>query len=73
MNEITIIEPKKRLVNLDLKELFRYRELLWTLVLKEIKVRYKQTIMGGLWAIIQPFLTMVVFTIFFWYNNKYTF
>ncbi len=62
---ITIIKPRKGFTNLDLKELFEYKELLWVLALKEIKIRYKQTLIGGLWAILQPFLTMVVFTIFF--------
>lgn len=64
-NKTTIIKPKKGLIGLDFKELLRYKELLWTLALREIKVRYKQTAIGGLWAILQPFLTMIVFTIFF--------
>jgi len=62
---ITVIKPRKGLIGIDFKELFKYRELLWVLALKEIKVRYKQTAIGGLWAILQPFLTMIVFTIFF--------
>ena len=65
MDDITIIKPRKGLIGVDLKELFRYRELFWVLALKEIKVRYKQTLIGGAWAIIQPFSMMVVFTIFF--------
>lgn len=64
-SNITIIEPKKGLVAVDLKELWNYRELLYFLTKRDIKVRYKQTILGGLWAIIQPVFTMVVFTIFF--------
>lgn len=48
-----------------LSELWRYRELLWILALRDIKVRYKQTALGAMWAILQPFLTMLVFTIFF--------
>ena len=63
--ETTIIRPKKGFVNLDIKELFRFKELFWVLALKEIKIRYKQTMMGGLWAVIQPLLTMIVFTLFF--------
>jgi lipopolysaccharide transport system permease protein len=62
---ITIIEPVKGWVPLDLKEIWNYRELLYFLTKRDIKVRYKQTVLGGLWAIIQPFLTMVVFTLFF--------
>lgn len=62
---ITIIEPKKGWVPLDFKEIWDYRELLYFLTKRDIKVRYKQTVLGGLWAIIQPFVTMVVFTFFF--------
>lgn len=50
---------------LNLKEIWEYRELFWTFVMRDIKVRYKQTFIGGLWAIIRPFLTMIVFSIFF--------
>ena len=53
------------MVAVDLKELWNYRELLYFLTKRDIKVRYKQTILGGLWAIIQPVFTMVVFTLFF--------
>jgi lipopolysaccharide transport system permease protein len=62
---ITIIEPKKGWVPVDIKEIWDYRELLYFLTKRDIKVRYKQTILGGLWAIIQPVFTMIVFTIFF--------
>ena len=61
----TIIEPKKGWVPVDLKEIWQYSELLYFLTKRDIKVRYKQTVLGGLWAIIQPFTTMVVFTFFF--------
>lgn len=65
MKEI-VIEPKKGLFQgIDLKELYDYRELTWVLALKEIKIRYKQTLIGGLWAIIVPLLTMLIFTVFF--------
>jgi len=62
---ITIIEPRKGWVPVNLKEIWNYRELLYFLTKRDIKVRYKQTVLGGLWAIIQPVFTMVVFTIFF--------
>jgi lipopolysaccharide transport system permease protein len=62
---IDIIEPKKGWNPIDLKELWNYRELFYFLTKRDIKVRYKQTVLGGLWAIIQPFFTMVVFTLFF--------
>jgi lipopolysaccharide transport system permease protein len=48
-----------------LKDLWEYRELLYFLVWRDVKVRYKQTVLGAAWAIIQPFFTMVVFSIFF--------
>src|SRR5258705_6657103 len=48
-----------------LRELWEYRELLFFFVWRDIKVRYKQTVLGALWAIIQPFFTMVVFSLFF--------
>lgn len=47
------------------RELWQYRELFYFMVWRDIKVRYKQSVLGGLWAIIQPFFTMVVFTLFF--------
>ena len=50
---------------LGLKELYAYRELLYFLVWRDIKVRYKQTVLGAAWAVIQPFFTMVVFSLFF--------
>jgi lipopolysaccharide transport system permease protein len=62
---VTIIEPKKGWVPIDLKELKEYRELLYFLTKRDIKIRYKQTVLGGLWAVIQPVFTMVVFTLFF--------
>ena len=60
-----VIEPSRGWVPLNLKELWEYRELLYFLCWRDIKVRYKQTVLGAAWAIIQPFLTMVVFTLFF--------
>jgi lipopolysaccharide transport system permease protein len=61
----TIIEPSEGLVSLKLKELWQYHELLYFLTWRDIKVRYKQTVLGAAWAIIQPFFTMVVFSLFF--------
>lgn len=59
------IRPSKGWVSLGLDELWAYRELLYFFVWRDIKVRYKQTVLGASWAIIQPFFTMVVFSIFF--------
>lgn len=62
---VTVIEPARGWRSLDLRELWAYRELLFVLTMRDIKVRYKQTVLGAAWAILQPFMTMVVFTIFF--------
>jgi lipopolysaccharide transport system permease protein len=62
---VTRIEPSKGWVSLKLRELWTYRELLYFLTWRDIKVRYKQTALGAAWAIIQPFFTMVVFSLFF--------
>jgi lipopolysaccharide transport system permease protein len=59
------IQPSNGWVTLKLSELWEYRELLYFLIWRDIKVRYKQTALGIGWAIIQPFLTMVVFSLFF--------
>ena len=64
------IGPPKGFPTLNARELFQYRELLYFLVWRDIKVRYKQTILGAAWAIIQPFFTMVVFSLFFGYLAK---
>lgn len=63
--KITIIEPKGRFQFIDWREIWEYRELFLTFVVRDIKVRYKQTFIGGLWAILQPFMTMIVFSFFF--------
>ena len=65
MSTSRIIEPIKGWRSLDLKELWAYRELLFVLTMRDIKVRYKQTVLGFTWAIIQPVMMMVVFSIFF--------
>lgn len=62
---VTIITPSKGWVSLKLDELWEYRELLYFLTWRDIKVRYKQTVLGAAWAIIQPFFTMIVFSLFF--------
>jgi lipopolysaccharide transport system permease protein len=62
---LTIIRPSRGWRALDLRELWEYRELLYFLVWRDIKVRYKQTALGASWAVIQPFFTMVVFSLFF--------
>lgn len=61
----THIEPTRKLFSLRLKELWYFRELLFFLTWRDIKIRYQQTILGFIWAILQPFLTMVVFSLFF--------
>ena len=58
-------EPSKGWAGPKLRELWEYRELLFFFVWRDIKVRYRQTVMGALWAIIQPFFTMVIFSLFF--------
>lgn len=60
-----IIEPSRGWVSLQLRHLWEFRELLYFLIWRDIKVRYKQTILGALWAILQPLFTMVVFSLFF--------
>lgn len=62
---VTVIRPSSGWRSLDLRELWSYRELLYFLVWRDVKVRYKQTALGASWAVLQPFLTMVVFSIFF--------
>jgi len=62
---VTYIRPSVGWVSLNLSELWQYRELLYFLVWRDVKVRYKQTALGASWAIIQPFFTMVVFSLFF--------
>jgi lipopolysaccharide transport system permease protein len=62
---VTVIRASQGWRALDLRELWQYRELLYFLVWRDIKVRYKQTALGASWAVLQPFLTMVVFSIFF--------
>jgi len=60
-----IIESKKGLQFIDWKELFLYRHLFFFLVWRDVKIRYKQTILGFTWAIIKPLFSMIIFSIVF--------
>ena len=66
----TLIRPAHGWVSLQLRDLWEYRELLYFLIWRDLKVRYKQTVLGAAWAIIQPFFTMVVFSVVFGYLAK---
>jgi lipopolysaccharide transport system permease protein len=61
---VTVIERRSGWQIVDLQELWRYRELLYFLTWRDVKVRYKQTVLGAAWAVLQPLLTMVVFSLF---------
>ncbi len=61
----TIIRPSKKWQAIDFHELWNYRELFIALVIRDIKVRYKQTVLGAAWAILQPLTTMIIFTLIF--------
>jgi lipopolysaccharide transport system permease protein len=63
--EVTRIRPSRGWRAIDLRELWRYRELLWFMTLRDIKLRYKQTALGVAWAVLQPLFTMGVFAVFF--------
>ncbi len=63
--ELVTIKPVKGWVPLNLKDLWHYRELIYFLTWRDLKVRYKQSVLGVLWALLKPFMNMVVFTIFF--------
>src|ERR1700730_16774152 len=62
---VLVLQPSKGLVQLNLGEVWAYRELLFFLIWRDVKVRYKQTALGAAWAILQPVMTMVVFSVFF--------
>jgi len=68
--QIVEIRANKRLLNLDLSAVWRYRELLYFLVWRDLKVRYKQAVIGAGWAIIQPVFTVAIFTTVFGYFAK---
>jgi len=65
IDHITIIQPTRGWLSLKLRDLWQYRELLYFLIWRDVKVRYKQTVLGFLWAVIQPFFKMVVFSVIF--------
>jgi len=65
-----VIQPAHGWIPVNLSEVWKYRELLYFLTWRDIKVRYKQTVLGAAWAIIQPFFTMVVFSVFFGHLAK---
>jgi lipopolysaccharide transport system permease protein len=67
---VTVIEPAKGWHMLDWRELWAYRELLWVLTTRDIRVRYKQSVLGAAWAIIRPFTAMVIFSIVFGHLAK---
>ena len=60
-----VIRPSSGRLGVGLREVWEYRELLYFFVWRDVKVRYKQTVLGAGWAILQPFFTMIVFSIFF--------
>src|SRR5436190_20833569 len=62
---LVVIQPTKRWSLLSLKDIWAYRELLFFLTWRDVKVRYKQTALGAAWAILQPLFMMIIFTIFF--------
>ncbi len=63
---VVYLRPSGRFTRLNLRDLHEYRDLLYFLVWRDVKVRYKQTVLGAAWAILQPLLTMVAFSIFIW-------
>jgi lipopolysaccharide transport system permease protein len=65
------IEPQRGWISLRLSELWECRELLYFLVWREVKIRYKQTIMGAAWVILQPIITMAIFTVIFGYIARF--
>jgi homopolymeric O-antigen transport system permease protein len=63
--EIIVLQPTRGWTSLGIRDIWVYRELLYFLVWRDVKIRYKQTALGAAWAILQPLLTMLVFTVFF--------
>jgi lipopolysaccharide transport system permease protein len=61
---VVVIEPSRGWIRINFAELFQYRELVFFLAWRDVKVRYKQTVLGALWAILQPVITMVIFSVF---------
>ena len=68
---VTVIQPPSRWPHLDVPELWRFRELLGVFVWRDLKVRYKQTVIGAGWALLQPVLPTIVFTVVFGFFAKF--
>lgn len=64
-DSVLVIEPTSSWRGVDLREVWRYRELLYFFVWRDVKVRYKQTVLGVAWAVIQPLFAMIIFAFFF--------
>lgn len=64
-NPLVVIEPSRGWISVNLRDLWHYRDLLYILTMRDIKVRYKQTLLGAAWAIIQPLFTMLIFSLIF--------
>jgi lipopolysaccharide transport system permease protein len=64
-HSLVIIRPGGGLLNLELKAIWQYRELLYFLIWRDVKVLYKQTAIGAMWAVFQPLMTMIIFTVVF--------
>ena len=62
---VAVIQPQRRWLNFELKEIWQYREMVYYLTLRDIQIRYKQTAIGVVWAVLQPVITTVIFTIIF--------
>src|SRR2546427_4581917 len=65
LTDVLVLQPSKGFVRLNLGDVWTYRELLFFLIWRDVEVRYKQTVLGAAWAILQPVMTMVVFSVFF--------
>ncbi len=62
---VTVLEPRRGWQPVNWAELWRFRDLLWMLIVRDVKVRYKQTLLGVMWAVLQPAITVLVFTLLF--------
>ena len=62
---LVVVAARKSWVGINLRDLWTYRELLYFLTWRDVKVRYKQTLLGAAWAVLQPLLLMLLFTFFF--------
>ena len=66
-SQITVLRPSSRLFDLDPRELWQYRELIYFMIWKDVKARYKQAVLGVAWSLLQPVVTMLIFTVIFSY------